>query len=542
MQHTILQRRSHVGITVQTLDASRFDHGAILSQTPWPGIPIPPSLMSLPPTSTTAAKDSGTESSSHPTATSTKPPYQALLDLVAGPAAGMLVAVLRSARYVPPLNPQPSALLAARPDAALWSAPKIRPHDRQVPWFGPGTITAPCSSPSGGTSNSNGNGNDSGSDVSRHHPGPGSWTAAELAWRRFVLGPLWSQALDRDGAERRVLFEGVETVAAADAPAGAAAWMRRARRTMARRGGGLMGRRSTGGAEVARDVPDADVDVSTGSTSPARDARTLQMRGAGASGGGLAQEQEASAAAADAPASPSSALTDEAKAQSCSSSRPPLDHDADGNEQDELADGVDVRPVTWLWTPPPQEVLGTRASGPRGESAGAETSSAPLSDAGSTSSAAGSNGSSPTLHAAATNEHTSPAEAKATTPANGALLTSTPRSTTKMTEKANPQQRIPFRAPYFPQPDGSVLIPEPLSPASSPSSSPGFLLVRTVRVGGDRGGPKAAAKVLGERFADEAPPGALWEWDLADLLHAGLVEVPFEWVAKGAREAGEWLP
>lgn len=39
--HTLLKHRSHTGVTLQTMHPTRFDHGAILDQTPTPGIRIP---------------------------------------------------------------------------------------------------------------------------------------------------------------------------------------------------------------------------------------------------------------------------------------------------------------------------------------------------------------------------------------------------------------------------------------------------------------------------------------------------------------------
>jgi len=37
----LLKGYSHLGVTLQTLDENKFDHGKILAQTPRPGIPIP---------------------------------------------------------------------------------------------------------------------------------------------------------------------------------------------------------------------------------------------------------------------------------------------------------------------------------------------------------------------------------------------------------------------------------------------------------------------------------------------------------------------
>ena len=40
LHHTLLQRRSYTGVSIQTLHPTKFDHGEILAQTPLPGIPI----------------------------------------------------------------------------------------------------------------------------------------------------------------------------------------------------------------------------------------------------------------------------------------------------------------------------------------------------------------------------------------------------------------------------------------------------------------------------------------------------------------------
>ena len=40
--HTLLKRRSHTGVTLQTMHPTRFDQGSILAQTPSPGISVPP--------------------------------------------------------------------------------------------------------------------------------------------------------------------------------------------------------------------------------------------------------------------------------------------------------------------------------------------------------------------------------------------------------------------------------------------------------------------------------------------------------------------
>lgn len=42
MIHTLLKRRSHTGVTLQTMHPTRFDYGKILAQTPPSGVPVPP--------------------------------------------------------------------------------------------------------------------------------------------------------------------------------------------------------------------------------------------------------------------------------------------------------------------------------------------------------------------------------------------------------------------------------------------------------------------------------------------------------------------
>ncbi|KAI3394693.1 hypothetical protein diail_2440 [Diaporthe ilicicola] len=41
LQHALLRGRTHAGVTLQTLHERDFDHGAVLGQTPWPGLPVP---------------------------------------------------------------------------------------------------------------------------------------------------------------------------------------------------------------------------------------------------------------------------------------------------------------------------------------------------------------------------------------------------------------------------------------------------------------------------------------------------------------------
>lgn len=106
LHHAILQRRSHTGLTLQTLSDVSFDAGAVLSQTARPGFPIPPDAK--------------------------------VTDLIAqlAPRAGaILVDGLRAGVHVPPLEPvgwRPTA----EEEARLVHARKLTAADRQVRWTG----------------------------------------------------------------------------------------------------------------------------------------------------------------------------------------------------------------------------------------------------------------------------------------------------------------------------------------------------------------------------------------------------------------------
>ncbi|KZL85218.1 formyl transferase [Colletotrichum incanum] len=104
LQHTLLQRRTHTGITLQTLHHKSFDHGTVLSQTPLPGIPVPENCTT-----------------------------QRLHDIVTPLAAEVLVEGLRKGLHVPPLKDvgwQPNE----EERQQLNHAPKVTNHDRQINW------------------------------------------------------------------------------------------------------------------------------------------------------------------------------------------------------------------------------------------------------------------------------------------------------------------------------------------------------------------------------------------------------------------------
>ncbi|RAR04564.1 methionyl-trna formyltransferase [Stemphylium lycopersici] len=97
IEHAILKRRKHTGVSVQTLHPEHFDHGTILAQTPAPGIPIP----------------------------SWNTP-QELEKQLAEKGAEMLVDVLKSRRFVPPLQ---DAGWYAKSNNPIDHAPKITKRD-----------------------------------------------------------------------------------------------------------------------------------------------------------------------------------------------------------------------------------------------------------------------------------------------------------------------------------------------------------------------------------------------------------------------------
>ncbi|KAM5352460.1 hypothetical protein ACJ41O_005183 [Fusarium nematophilum] len=104
IHHAILNGYQHTGVSLQTLDDKAFDHGTVLSQTPRPGIQIPPGCT-----------------------------VQELTSLLAPIGAQMLVHGLRGGVHVPPrqnagwksedLNDEPLA-----------HAPKVTKADGQVNW------------------------------------------------------------------------------------------------------------------------------------------------------------------------------------------------------------------------------------------------------------------------------------------------------------------------------------------------------------------------------------------------------------------------
>jgi methionyl-tRNA formyltransferase len=97
IEHAILKRRSHTGVSVQTLHPQHFDQGTILAQTPAPGVEISQS--------TTA---------------------QELSQQLAQTGANMLVDVLKSRKFVPPFE------AAGWYSGPISHAPKITKQDRFI--------------------------------------------------------------------------------------------------------------------------------------------------------------------------------------------------------------------------------------------------------------------------------------------------------------------------------------------------------------------------------------------------------------------------
>ncbi|KAK5163713.1 Methionyl-tRNA formyltransferase [Saxophila tyrrhenica] len=99
--HTLLQRRSHTGVTVQTMHPTKFDHGTIVAQTPAPGIQVAP--QSTP---------------------------QDLLDVLGPMGAETLSQTIERGSFVSPEQTMNSSTTHDH----LEHAPKITPQDRRIDW------------------------------------------------------------------------------------------------------------------------------------------------------------------------------------------------------------------------------------------------------------------------------------------------------------------------------------------------------------------------------------------------------------------------
>lgn len=98
---TIIRGLSHMGVSLQTLHPTKFDHGIVLDQTPYPGIKIP-----------------------HPDTVT----VESLKHMLAELGAVMLASAIRNKLYVPPYVPVPASL----DKRELTKAPKIMQNTRTV--------------------------------------------------------------------------------------------------------------------------------------------------------------------------------------------------------------------------------------------------------------------------------------------------------------------------------------------------------------------------------------------------------------------------
>lgn len=106
LHHVLIAGEPFTGVTLQTLHPEKFDHGAILAQTPLPGLKIPNQ------------------------STCTVPE---LIDFIGPKAADMLVQGLRDRIFVPPIRDLSSELPWQDP-ITLRHAPKITTGDRRIQW------------------------------------------------------------------------------------------------------------------------------------------------------------------------------------------------------------------------------------------------------------------------------------------------------------------------------------------------------------------------------------------------------------------------
>lgn len=169
LQHALLRGRTHAGVTLQTLHEKDFDRGAVLAQTPWPGLPVPDGY-----------------------------DVRQLHDLLAEKGAELLVGALERRLFVPPLQ-----LIGWQPTdedldrGLLHDAPKVTKLDSMVDWA--------CWT--------------WGKDRTLY---PDGWTAADLARRFRAVGVklpgegntgMWTHAVTREAPqEKRLIFEDVEAV------------------------------------------------------------------------------------------------------------------------------------------------------------------------------------------------------------------------------------------------------------------------------------------------------------------------------------------
>ncbi|OTB09204.1 hypothetical protein M426DRAFT_134403 [Hypoxylon sp. CI-4A] len=154
LQHAILQGRPSTGVSLQTLDAERFDHGRVLLRS------TPPIRLDSPPFPHV-------------------PSYPELLARVKPAAASLLVDGLRRRVHVPPVREAPlgeehKRYLESVGEKQLAHAPKITSRDRQI------RVES-------------------------------DWGQRLLLLHRrhLALGPLWFWSRDRGGGRKRVILERV---------------------------------------------------------------------------------------------------------------------------------------------------------------------------------------------------------------------------------------------------------------------------------------------------------------------------------------------
>jgi hypothetical protein len=105
LHHTLLAGETHTGVTLQTLHPEKFDHGAILAQTPPLEIP-----------------------------NASRCTYEELLDFITPKAADILVQGIRNHLFILDPNRPQSTSLSLETDQPLRHAPKITTEDRHVDW------------------------------------------------------------------------------------------------------------------------------------------------------------------------------------------------------------------------------------------------------------------------------------------------------------------------------------------------------------------------------------------------------------------------
>ncbi|CAG7560141.1 unnamed protein product [Fusarium equiseti] len=144
IHHAILRGDTHVGVSLQTLDDKAFDHGTVLSQTPRPGIPVPPGCT-----------------------------VKELTDLLAPIGAQMLVQGLRDGLYKPP-HQNKGWKGEELNQGQLTHAPKVSKADGHIKWS--------------------------------------SWTADDIVRRARVVKSLWTEAINKKGETKRLIFSDVEAI------------------------------------------------------------------------------------------------------------------------------------------------------------------------------------------------------------------------------------------------------------------------------------------------------------------------------------------